>query len=227
MARLLFIQLVAGIFTLSLQMTSADVVSVHPGENVTLVCSITNYSDIFWFQVTSEELKLVLSAKRGKLDNLFSLSYSVNESHFDVTQNSSLMITGLKETDLGSYYCGAQNTTRVQLGKRITLKFTDKAQNESNSSSAYMDCKTLNIILTCVCFISFLINIICICVFSSRVRGKSLSSLTCCSDTNTNYPAEKEMNLRYATFIHQREPAEKNTLDLGGVIYAGIRHLPA
>ncbi|XP_047675953.1 uncharacterized protein LOC125145771 isoform X2 [Tachysurus fulvidraco] len=181
MARLLFIQLVAGIFTLSLQMTSADVVSVHPGENVTLVCSITNYSDIFWFQVTSEELKLVLSAKRGKLDNLFSLSYSVNESHFDVTQNSSLMITGLKETDLGSYYCGAQNTTRVQLGKRITLKFT----------------------------------------------GKSLSSLTCCSDTNTNYPAEKEMNLRYATFIHQREPAEKNTLDLGGVIYAGIRHLPA
>ncbi|XP_060743162.1 uncharacterized protein LOC132857179 isoform X1 [Tachysurus vachellii] len=228
MARLLFIQLAAGIFTLSLQMTSADIVSVHPGANVTLSCSITNYSDIIWYQVTSVELKQVISAKRGRLDNHFSLSYTVDDGHFDVTGNSSLVITGVKETNLGSYYCGAQNKSRVQLGKQIILKFTDKAHNESVSSSAYMDhCKILNIILTCVCFISFLINIICICVFSSRVQGKSRSSLTCCSDTNTNYSAEKEMNLRYDTFIHQREPAEKNTSDLGDVIYAGIRHLPA
>ncbi|GAA6086964.1 uncharacterized protein LOC125145771 isoform X1 [Tachysurus ichikawai] len=161
----------SGIFTLSLQMTSADIVSVHPGETVTLFCSITNYSDTLWYQVTSEELKLVISAKRGKLSNHFSLSYSVNESHFDVTENSSLVISGVQETDLGSYYCGAQNTTRVQLGKRITLRFTDKAHNGSVSSSANMDhCKILNIILTCVCSISFLINIICICVFSSRVQ---------------------------------------------------------
>ncbi|XP_060743163.1 uncharacterized protein LOC132857179 isoform X2 [Tachysurus vachellii] len=181
MARLLFIQLAAGIFTLSLQMTSADIVSVHPGANVTLSCSITNYSDIIWYQVTSVELKQVISAKRGRLDNHFSLSYTVDDGHFDVTGNSSLVITGVKETNLGSYYCGAQNKSRVQLGKQIILKFT----------------------------------------------GKSRSSLTCCSDTNTNYSAEKEMNLRYDTFIHQREPAEKNTSDLGDVIYAGIRHLPA
>ncbi|XP_058264735.1 uncharacterized protein LOC131365124 isoform X2 [Hemibagrus wyckioides] len=172
MAKLLLIQLTVSVFTLSLHVTLADIVSVHPGDNVTLLCNIRNYLDIFWYQIKSEELKLVLSAKRGKLDNHFSLSYSVNESHFEVNENSSLLIIGVKETDVGSYYCAAQNTSRIQFGKPITLKLTDKAKEEGDASYSYMDrCQILNIILTCVCSISFLTNIICICVFSSRVQG--------------------------------------------------------
>ncbi|KAF4081725.1 hypothetical protein AMELA_G00164610 [Ameiurus melas] len=85
------------------------------------------------------------------------------------------------------------------------------------------------IILTCVCSISLLINIICSCMFCSRVQGKSVSPNTCCSDTNATCSAEKEINLHYATFTHNGEPADRSTSDLErlGVIYAGIRHLPA
>lgn len=37
------------------------------------------------------------------------------------------------------------------------------------------------------------------------------------------------MNLHYATFTHNSEPTDGSTSDLDrlGVIYAGIRHLPA
>ncbi|MCI4381440.1 hypothetical protein PGIGA_G00251540 [Pangasianodon gigas] len=229
MARLLFIQLMIGVFTLSLlQITLADVISVHPGENVTLRCNITNYFNIVWYRLKSEEVKLLIIAKKGKLDTHFSPSSPVDDSHFDVTEDGGLVIIGVRETDLGFYYCGGQNTTtHIQFGKPIRLNFTDNRNQEAVASSAFLDrYQVTNIILTCVCSISFLMNVICICVFSSRVQGKLLSSHTCCSDTNTTYSDEKGMNLHYATFTHMREPADRNSSDLDRVIYTGIRHLP-
>lgn len=219
-----------GVFTSRLlQITLADIISVPHGENITLVCNITNDSDILWYRLTSQEVKLLVTAKKGKLDAHFSPKDSVEESHFDVTEDSSLVIIGVRETDLGFYYCGRRNTTHMQFGKPMRLNITDNRNQVVSSSTSLDRSQIITIILTCVCSISFLINIICSCMFCSRVQGKSISPKTCCSDTNTTCSPEKEMNLHYATFTHNSEPTDRSTSDLDrlGVIYAGIRHLPA
>ncbi|KAI5086148.1 hypothetical protein C0J45_1031, partial [Silurus meridionalis] len=92
--------------------TSSDFISVHPGENITLLCNITDYPEISWYQLRSDEVKLLISAEQGKLKKTFSLSYNVNKSHYDVPESSSsvsLVIIGVRETDLGFYYCGGRN----------------------------------------------------------------------------------------------------------------------
>ncbi|KAF5900503.1 uncharacterized protein DAT39_009798, partial [Clarias magur] len=112
-----------------LQIISADYKSVHPGENITLHCNITNYSEIFWYRLRSEELEHLLSAERTKLDkDSYLVVYNVDESHFDVPDSSSsvsLVIIGVREADLGFYYCGGRNdATHTQFGKHIRLNFT-------------------------------------------------------------------------------------------------------
>lgn len=105
-------------------MTIADIISVHPGENITLICNITNYSDIFWYRFKSEELKLLISAKMAKVGKDFLPVFNVDESHFDVTNDSSLAIIGVTESDSGFYCCGGQNKKHIQFGKPIALNFT-------------------------------------------------------------------------------------------------------
>lgn len=116
----------SGAFTSSLlQITSADDISVNPGENITLICNVTNYSNILWFRLKPEEIKLLIMAKKGKLETHFSPSFCVNDSHIDVTKNGSLAINGVSESDLGYYYCRGQNTTcNSHFGKPVKLKFT-------------------------------------------------------------------------------------------------------
>lgn len=68
-------------------------------------------------------MKLLISAKKGKLERHFSPSFSVDENHFEVTEESSLAIIGVNTTDLGLYYCGGQNKAHIQFREPITLKF--------------------------------------------------------------------------------------------------------
>lgn len=115
----------SGVFTPSLLlMTLADTVSVHPGENITLICNIANYSDIFWYRLESEEVKLLLSAKKGTLETHFKPFFSVDEHHIDVTNDSSLLIIRVNQSDSGFYYCVSQDRSRVVFGKPITLNCT-------------------------------------------------------------------------------------------------------
>ncbi|KAI5100974.1 hypothetical protein C0J45_9960 [Silurus meridionalis] len=225
MARLLGVQLIMSVF---MQITLADIMSVLPGENITLTCSITNHSQIWWYQLRFEEIKLLIFARIQQVDKVYSPTWNADENHFDLNEDRSLEIIGVQETDLGFYFCGGQNKTHNDFGKPIRVNFTDNRNPESTVLSTYLDrFQTINIILTCLCSISFLINITCVCVFRSRVQGKSVLSHPCCSDPNTTHSAEKEMNLHYATFTHKTEPGYKNTSDLDGVLYAGIRYLPA
>ncbi|KAF5893104.1 uncharacterized protein DAT39_017207, partial [Clarias magur] len=174
-----------------LQITLAEILSVNPGENATLQCNISHRLDLLWYQVKSEEVKHIITVKKAKFGKP-SPSYNVDESHFDVTEESSLVIIGVNERDVGSYYCGAQNKSHLHFGKLIMLSLSDNKTQEAVAPPAKMNhYQIMNIILTCVFSISFLINIICICLFSSRVQGKLKSTHTCCSETNTTHSAEK------------------------------------
>ncbi|XP_053092702.1 uncharacterized protein LOC128318806 [Pangasianodon hypophthalmus] len=240
MAKLLSLftlQLLFGVFWPNLlQIASTNHLSVHPGENITLLCNITNYSEILWYRLRSEEVKLLISAEKGRVKKKFLLSYNVNESHFDITESSSsvgLVIIGVRETDLGFYYCGGRNkTTHIQFGKPIRLNFTEDQHRKTDNSSEPPHTQQSGSelwITVCVCLcVSVLINFICIYMFCCRLKGKSVPSCSCCS--NTTDSAEKEENMHYASIQHKRRSsvaAKKNTAsDLDSVTYATVASQP-
>ena len=118
----------SGVISLSLlQNISADLLSVDPGENVTLFCNITNYSEISWYHMNSSGVRQIISTTQGKVNKNFYIDYNEDESHFTITENSSsvsLVIIGVRDTDLGFYYCGGRNKEHIQFGKVISLNFT-------------------------------------------------------------------------------------------------------
>ncbi|XP_053541847.1 uncharacterized protein LOC124627623 isoform X1 [Ictalurus punctatus] len=196
MAKLLstfLLQMLFGFFTpCFLEIASTDHLSVRPGENVTLLCNITNYSEISWYRLRSEEVKLLISAEKSKLKKTFSLSYNVNKSHFDITESSSsvtLVIIGVRETDLGFYFCGGRNrTTHIQFGKFIRLDFTADQHHETDQydeidysytfpnpqHSGLTHCGIIIIILSCVCAVFVSISIICSSLYCSTLQGENL-----------------------------------------------------
>ncbi|XP_053541843.1 uncharacterized protein LOC108274896 [Ictalurus punctatus] len=232
------LQLLFGFFTpCLLEIASTDHLSVPPGENITLLCNITNYSEISWYRLRSEEVKLLISADKLKLKKTFSLRYNVNKSHFDMTESSSsvsLVIIGVRETDLGFYFCGGRNNTKhIQFGKLIKLDFTADQQhcvscNSTDDRNTQQSTGAALRIIMSVCLVSILINIICMCVFCCKIKGKSVLSGNSCS--NTTDSTEKEENIHYASIqykIRSRAAAKKNTAsDSDSVTYATVASQP-
>ncbi|KAL6473494.1 hypothetical protein MHYP_G00170550 [Metynnis hypsauchen] len=177
----------AGTCRLCLQGTSADLRSVHPGDSITLHCDITTDYEISWYHQSSEKmkLKLLIIAKKSKLDSSFFLNYNVKGSHYDGTINTGsvdLLIIGADESDLGLYYCGGQNNTKpIQFGKAIRLTFPD-GDLQSNGSSVQSDSDPppdpalhwiIIIVLTSVCLVQM--SVIILCAFCHRVKGEPCS----------------------------------------------------
>ncbi|XP_027019461.2 uncharacterized protein LOC113653826 isoform X1 [Tachysurus fulvidraco] len=211
------LQLMIGVISLSLlQNISADLLSVDPGENVTLFCNITNYSEISWYHMNSSGKRQIISTRQGKVDKHFHVVYNEDKSHFTITESSSsvsLVIIGVRDTDLGFYYCGGRNKEHIQFGKVISLNFTGGSRNETCSSSEDSDSHqtgvTENIwiilmIIMCVCSISVLINLICMCVFCSRVEGKLSSSLSSCCSHDTS-STEQDEKIHHDSLLYDRK----------------------
>ncbi|XP_017317710.1 uncharacterized protein LOC108261310 isoform X2 [Ictalurus punctatus] len=210
MAKLLstfLLQMLFGFFTpCLLEIASTDHLSVPPGENVTLLCNITNYSEISWYRLRSEEVKLLISAEKSKLKKTFFLRYNVNESHFDMTESSSsvsLVIIGVRETDLGFYFCGGRNdATHIQFGKLIRLDFTADQHHETNHSGTFPNpqhsglthCGIIIIILSCVCAVFVSISIICSSLYCSTLQDK-------CSSTGDSNEKEVDLHLSDLTSV--------------------------
>ncbi|KAF5900493.1 uncharacterized protein DAT39_009783 [Clarias magur] len=190
MAELLFtLQLLFGLISPSLlQIISADLRSVDPGENITLLCNITQCSEISWYQMNSAGVRQILSAAQKRLYKDFYVDYNVDESHFDVTESNSsvsLVIIGVGETDLGFYYCGGRNKTHTQFGKHIRLDFTTGSKNRDQQSDPHTHCKVIIIILSCVC--ALLVSVSIVCSSSTHtLQGK-------CSSLRNSYNKETEM----------------------------------
>ncbi|KAI4900117.1 hypothetical protein NFI96_007670, partial [Prochilodus magdalenae] len=107
-----------------LQRTSAGLRSVHPGDNITLHCDVTAEYEISWYHQSSEEMKLLMSAGRSNRGKQYFLNHIVDEDHYEVADNTGLVIIGVNETDLGLYYCGGRNQTSfLRFGRAIRLNF--------------------------------------------------------------------------------------------------------
>ncbi|KAM9496271.1 uncharacterized protein Hap1MRO34_024468 [Clarias gariepinus] len=183
----------------------------------------------------SEELEQLVSAERTKLDKDSYVVYNVDKSHFDVPESSSsvsLVIIGVRETDLGFYYCGGRNdATHTQFGKHIRLNFTadnfTKYSDAEELAGPRLYCITAFIIY-CVCAVSVLINIICMCLLCCKVQRKSASS--CRSFSNITDSPDEEENINYANIKYKRRfgaEDESNTVsDLDSVAYAAVASGP-
>ncbi|KAF7702535.1 uncharacterized protein LOC124392128 [Silurus meridionalis] len=228
------LQLLFGLIRPSLlQNISADLISVSPGANITLLCNITNYSAISWYQMISAESRQIISARQKKLNKHFYVDYNSDESHFNLTESSSLVIYGVQETDLGFYYCEVRNDTKhIQSVEKIKLNFSGGSNNGSSSeaSDSQPPARNVNdwirnVTVMCVCFISVLITI-CMCVFCSRVLGK----LTSCSFfSHTTDSTDKDESIHYTSVQYKRRSrtsATTNTSDLDSVIYASVASQP-
>ncbi|KAF5884905.1 uncharacterized protein DAT39_022795, partial [Clarias magur] len=172
------------------EIISADARSVHPGENITLPCDITNYYMISWYRLRSDKMTLLISADQQLLKKAFAVTYNVDKIHLVATKSSSssvsLVIIGVRETDLGFYYCGGWNKTDhtpTQFGNFIRLDFTGISpapKNDTDIDHLTEHQDTLPSkgaefwISVCVFPVSILINLIC--VFGCIFKGKSLSS---------------------------------------------------
>ncbi|XP_060743249.1 uncharacterized protein LOC132857251 isoform X2 [Tachysurus vachellii] len=229
-------QLLFGVFWPSiLQITSADQVSVHPGENITLPCNIsitTNYTQILWYRLGSEEVKLLISAEQGRLIKKFFPTYNVNESQFGITETCSLVIFDVRQTDLGFHYCeGRKDKTHIQFGKLIRV--TEDHDTSSKPPDNEPCTRSEMWITRTVCLISALINLICMCVFCYRFKGRSTSSSSsssssyCCSNRKgSTEKVDKEENVHYASIQHKRKhraaAKKKTSSDWENVTYATV-----
>ncbi|KAL7858741.1 hypothetical protein AOLI_G00188430 [Acnodon oligacanthus] len=221
MARLqsvVVLQLLFGTFRLCLlQRTSSDHRSVHPGENITLQCDITADYEISWYHQSSEEMKLLVSAGKDKLNKSFSLNHNVDEGHYDGSENTrsvSLMIIGVDESDLGLYYCGGRGQkSLLQFGKAIRLTFADAENDEEKTEDAEYppgspDPESYRILITVlmsVCLVSVLMNILFLWLLCYRVQGKPN---ICWRDTSSNHSLEKasqELEMQYASPVYNRD----------------------
>uniref|UniRef100_A0A3B1J4M6 Ig-like domain-containing protein n=1 Tax=Astyanax mexicanus TaxID=7994 RepID=A0A3B1J4M6_ASTMX len=126
-----------------LQEISADLRSVSPGEIITLHCSISTDYEISWFHQNSEQqMKLLVSAARGKLDK----SFHTNSS------SVSLVIKGVNDTDLGLYYCGGRNYSSL-LQFRKPIRCSDSLSRSHSRclslSHAVSSSRVLSLALSC------------------------------------------------------------------------------
>ncbi|XP_066525982.1 uncharacterized protein [Hoplias malabaricus] len=229
--------LLFGLFRLCLlQSTSGNLRYVHPGENITLPCNITMVQDISWFHQSPEdmEIKTLISAERGKLDNTFSLNFNVDESHFEGIENKnsslSLSIISVNESDAGLYYCGGRSKTiHFQFGNSIRLSFTDNRIGQNISSNTEDTpvspdlelCRIVMLILSCACLVSVMINIICWWRMCFRERGISDVHI-CSSNTHSSHPAEKELEPQYEIPVFNTVQTETSEGSLDNMIYAKV-----
>ncbi|XP_047675948.1 uncharacterized protein LOC125145769 isoform X1 [Tachysurus fulvidraco] len=224
------LQLMIGVISLSLlQNISADLLSVDPGENVTLFCNITDYSEISWYHINSAGVRQIISTSKGNLDNLFQIVHNDDKSHFAITEISSsvsLVIIGVRDTDLGFYYCGGRKKEHNQFGKVISLNFTGGSNKIAPSPDSQQVGGNGNCWIIVLCtMIVILVMTICMCVFCCRIQGKL--NLSCCSHSTDS--TEKEENIHYASVQYKRKfrSANNNSRpDLDSVTYATVASQP-
>ncbi len=103
--------------------------SVQLEQNVTLPCYLNSSSEMAWYRLSSEKITLLISAARGNLQKKdFVTYYNENGSHFrleaDRLDSVSLAIAGVRESDLGLYYCAlGVGAKTMRFGTAVRLTF--------------------------------------------------------------------------------------------------------
>ncbi|XP_042601640.1 uncharacterized protein LOC122140773 [Cyprinus carpio] len=192
--------------------------SVRLEQNVTLPCFLNSSSEMAWYRLSSEKITLLISAARGNLKKEDLVTYyNENGSHFGLEADRrldsvSLVIAGVRESDLGLYYCALGVSAKtMRFGTAVRLTFADAEQQRSSDS---VGCRTL---LVCACVMCGFCSILCVCVLCYR-QGSSRVSCTSCVSENSNIKAAQVQyaSLRFLRRSRAAPPAPVN------VTYAAI-----
>lgn len=105
-------------------------VTVQLEQNVTLPCYINSSSEMAWYRLSSKKITLLISAARGNLKKEDLVTYyNENGSHFGLEADRrldsvSLVIAGVRESDLGLYYCALGVSAKtMRFGTAVRLTF--------------------------------------------------------------------------------------------------------
>ncbi|KAF4100039.1 uncharacterized protein LOC131525454 isoform X1 [Onychostoma macrolepis] len=192
--------------------------SVQLEQNVTLPCFLNSSSEMAWYRLSSDNITLLISGARGKLaKNYFVTYYNKDESHFGLEADSrldsvSLAIAGVRESDLGLYYCALGVSAKtMRFGTAVRLTFADAEQRRSSES---VGCRTL---LVCACVVCGICCILCVCVLCYRQGSSKVSCISCVTENSNVKAAQVQYaSLRFLRRSRAAAPAPVN------VIYAAI-----
>ncbi|XP_051991513.1 uncharacterized protein LOC127650241 isoform X3 [Xyrauchen texanus] len=188
--------------------------SAQHEDNVTLSCNMNSSSSMAWYRLTSEKMILLLSATKGNIGKKVILDHNEDSSHFQlevdsVCESVSLVIVGLRESDLGLYYCAARIRGMMHFGTAVRLMFTDVEEVGFADASDSVGCSTL---LICAYIACGFCGILCTCVLCHR-RGCSPACCCNCMKGNTNLKATP---VQYASlkFVRQSRAAVPAPVDV-------------
>ncbi|CAM4640619.1 unnamed protein product [Leuciscus chuanchicus] len=116
---------------------SSDLLRVRMGEDITLNCSMIDRYEMAWFHLNSEQLNMLISAKKDKTGRKLLIKYNQNRTRLEITADSwvakvSLTISGETESDSGLYFRGTNSAApEMHFDKPIRLEIGLFATEES------------------------------------------------------------------------------------------------
>ncbi|XP_026096980.1 uncharacterized protein LOC113068415 [Carassius auratus] len=195
--------LLVSISTQCLMCAATVNVTVQLEQNITLPCYINSSSEMAWYRLSSEKIALLISAARGNLQKKDLITYhNEDQSHFGLEADRgldsiSLVIIGVRESDLGLYYCALGISAKtMHFGTAIRLTFADA---EANRSSVSVGCRTH---LLCAYVVCGFCTILCVCVLCFK-QGSSRVNCISCVKENSNVRAAQ---VQYSSLRFLRQP---------------------
>ncbi|XP_072529430.1 uncharacterized protein [Salminus brasiliensis] len=175
--------------------SSAEIRNVQPGGNITLPCNGPANTHTAWYRLSNNEMILVFSAIKGRIDEVIVEEYHLEPSHFQtlsVNSSVSLVIVDVRESDAGLYYCGGRLEGHyTQFGKAILLDFpgTEKAEAEIGL------CWKLLITATCILALAL---VLCVSMLLYHLGFQSSFCENCLKENSSL----KAVELHYASLRH-------------------------
>ncbi|KAL1254921.1 hypothetical protein QQF64_012982 [Cirrhinus molitorella] len=112
----------------SIVQESSDLLRVQLTENIIMNCSMRNRYEIAWYHLRSEQLELLISAKKDKTGRYLLPNFDPNSPRLKLTADTwvtkaKLEISGVTESDSGLYFCGTKSdATEMVFDKSIRLE---------------------------------------------------------------------------------------------------------
>ncbi|KAK9957081.1 hypothetical protein ABG768_011351 [Culter alburnus] len=202
-------------------------VSVRREQNVSLPCD-SNYTSsgsmMAWYRLNSEKITLLVSAMRGNVQkDTFIVEHNEERSRFRLDgdsrlENVSLVISAVREADLGLYFCAVGvSLNKMLFGTAVRLTFAGAEQRRHTSDG--VGCWSL---WPCVCITCGICGFLCAGVLCYRKNSSVVSCISCVKENSNVQAAQVQYSsLRFIRRSRAAAPAPEN------VTYATIaKHTP-
>ncbi|XP_066525869.1 uncharacterized protein [Hoplias malabaricus] len=158
-----------------------------------------------WYLQRDDEFKHILSAVRGKLNTAYTENQNADPGHFHLSVGSmnnsvNLVIVGVRESDVGFYYCGwSLQKAYMDFGKPIHLTLPGYGQSAEEGT---VFCWKL--LIAACCPLALALGF-CVSVLLCK-RGAPSSFCMNCVKQNSSFKGE---DLQYASLRHPPQTQER------------------